>query len=55
MLEQRPGCYAWLGQAGGPSSYGLHNVRYDFHDKLIPLGASWLVEMAESRMAPSPA
>lgn len=54
MLEKRPGCYAWLGQAGGPSSYGLHNVQYDFHDKLIPLGASWLVEMAESRMPAAP-
>lgn len=50
MLEERPGCYVWLGVDGGPSKHGLHNTRYDFHDAVIPTGASWFVEVVESGM-----
>ena len=47
MLEQRPGAYIVLGAGEGP---GLHHPEYDFNDEIIPLGCSWFVGMAESRL-----
>ena len=51
FLEQRPGAYLFLGQGEGA---GLHHPRYDFNDKIAPIGASWfarLVERAQPRAA----
>lgn len=50
MLQKKPGCFVFLGQSGGPSSSNIHNPTYDFNDAVIPLGASWLVKIVESRM-----
>eukprot|EP00301_Raphidiophrys_heterophryoidea_P025621 c8641_g1_i1.p1 GENE.c8641_g1_i1~~c8641_g1_i1.p1 ORF type:complete len:247 (+),score=55.62 c8641_g1_i1:96-836(+) len=47
MLRQRPGCYVWLGQAGGPSGCFLHNPKYDFNDSIVPIGASWFVRVVK--------
>lgn len=49
MLERRPGAYLFLGQGDGP---GVHHPRYDFNDRVAPVGASWfarLVERAQPR------
>jgi hippurate hydrolase len=50
MLEKRPGCYAWIGQAGGPSGCMVHNPRYDFNDEILPLGASYWATLVETAL-----
>ena len=44
MLNERPGCYLFLGQGAGP---GLHNPGYDFNDEIAPIGASFLARLVE--------
>ena len=59
MLREMPGCYIWVGNGSGEhreDGYGpgpcmLHNGSYDFNDALIPLGASYWVELARRRLA----
>lgn len=48
MLQQRPGCYVWIGN--GPADNGrlLHNPRYDFNDDILPLGASYFARLVET-------
>jgi hippurate hydrolase len=48
MLEQRPGCYVWIGN--GPADNGrlLHNPRYDFNDEILPLGATYFAKLVET-------
>ncbi|EKE43961.1 amidohydrolase [Oceaniovalibus guishaninsula JLT2003] len=48
MLQACPGAYIQIGN--GPSA-GLHHPQYDFNDDIIPVGASWWVTLAESRLA----
>ena len=58
MLQQRPGCYFFLGNGPGehrPSGHGpgpctLHNPSYDFNDKLIPIGATLWARLAEAAL-----
>jgi hippurate hydrolase len=53
MLLARPGAYAFIGNGDGlhrDSGHGegpcmLHNPSYDFNDALLPLGATWWVEL----------
>jgi len=55
MLQEKPGCYAFIangdgdhraiGHGGGPCM--LHNPSYDFNDRLLPLGATYWVRVAE--------
>lgn len=52
----KPGCYSFIangdgdhremGHGGGPCM--LHNASYDFNDRLIPLGATYWVRLAEA-------
>jgi hippurate hydrolase len=52
MLLKRPGSYVWIGN--GTDEHGgcmLHNPRYDFNDRILPAGASYWVELAESELA----
>lgn len=54
MLQEKPGCYVWIGNGQGQhrsAGHGsgpcmLHNGSYDFNDELIPLGATYWVELA---------
>jgi len=48
FLDVVPGVYLNLGQ-GGPA--GLHDPRYVFNDALLPIGASLLARIAETRAA----
>lgn len=49
FLERVPGCYLFIGNGGSDNnSTGLHNSAYDFNDDIIPLGASFFVEMVYS-------
>ncbi len=50
MLQQRPGAYFRIGQAGGPSCCFLHNSRYDFNDEILPLGAALFARLVERSM-----
>lgn len=63
MLQERPGCYFFIGNGEGAHRGGyeggghdvgpcmLHNPHYDFNDDLIPLGATVWVRMVEQWMA----
>ncbi len=48
MLEDRPGCYGWIGN--GPDDNGriLHSAWYDFNDEALPFGASYFTTLVES-------
>jgi hippurate hydrolase len=50
MLQQRPGCYVWLGQGGGPDSCMIHNPCYDFNDEVLTVGASYWALLAEAAL-----
>lgn len=49
MLEGRPGAFVFTGN--GEDSANLHSPHYDFNDDVIPLGASYWVELVETRLA----
>jgi hippurate hydrolase len=59
MLQAKPGAYCFIangdgshremGHGGGPCM--LHNPSYDFNDDLIPLGATYWVQLAEAWLA----
>jgi len=46
MLQQKPGAYIWIGNGAGPDCCALHNPHYDFNDEILPLGASYWVELS---------
>lgn len=50
LLNERPGCYAWLGTGVSSEEPMLHHPRYDFNDANAPLGASWLARVVERSM-----
>ncbi|HEV7816473.1 MAG TPA: M20 aminoacylase family protein [Janthinobacterium sp.] len=55
MLQQRPGCYVFIGNGEGAhrdAGHGLgpcnlHNPSYDFNDALLPIGATYWVRLVE--------
>jgi amidohydrolase len=63
MLQERPGCYLFIGNGEGAHRAGyeggghdvgpcmLHNPHYDFNDELIPLGATFWVRAVEQWLA----
>ena len=59
MLEQVPGCYAFIGNGDGDHrlpGHGagpcvVHNPSYDFNDELLPLGASFFVHLVQRWLA----
>lgn len=51
MLNHKPGCYIWLG-AGEDGAF-LHHPKYDFNDKLLPIGARYWVALVETAL-PTP-
>lgn len=50
MLEDRPGCYGWIGN--GPDDNGriLHSAWFDFNDEALPFGASYFATLAEQQL-----
>jgi len=46
MLNRRPGCYIWAGS--GEMTPNLHSATYDFNDDLLPIGASYWAQLAET-------
>jgi amidohydrolase len=59
LLQEKPGCYVFLGNGDGEhrmAGHGLgpcmlHNASYDFNDSLIPAGASYWVRLAQRYLA----
>jgi len=49
MLQEKPGCYIWLG--AGEDRAAVHNPAYDFNDEILPIGASYWVELTEDLLA----
>lgn len=52
MLQERPGCYVWLGNGPGTGGCTLHNPHYDFNDAIIPIGISYWVRLVETALRP---
>ena len=48
MLEQRPGCYVWLGNGPENDGHTLHSPHYDFNDAIIPIGISYWVQLTRT-------
>jgi amidohydrolase len=48
LLRERPGAYMGIG-AGHPRENGmLHQARYDFNDRILPIGASYWATLVET-------
>jgi len=52
MLEEKPGCYIWIGNGDGEGSCMVHNPGYDFNDDILSLGASYWVKLTEHCLPP---
>jgi hippurate hydrolase len=50
MLQQKPGCYIWIGNGSSEGGCLLHNPRYDFNDEILPLGAAYWVKLVENEL-----
>ena len=44
FLNERPGCYAFLGQGVGPF---CHHPAFNFNDAVAPIGASYFARLVE--------
>ena len=53
FLQEKPGCYIWLGNGPGEGGCTLHNPRYDFNDEAIPFGVAYWVRLVERWLAPA--
>lgn len=47
MLNEKPGCYVWLGNGPGAGGCMLHNPHYDFNDEILTIGASYWARLVE--------
>jgi len=52
MLQEKPGSYIWIGNGDEKGSCMLHNPGYDFNDEILPIGATYWVEMAQEILSP---
>ncbi|MBX7059237.1 MAG: amidohydrolase [Leptospirales bacterium] len=50
FLQQRPGCYIWLGTGGGPNTPGLHSPHYDFNDEALEIGIRYWLQLVHTRL-----
>jgi len=47
MLQKVPGAMLWLGNGPGEGGCFLHNPRYDFNDRALPIGVSFFARVVE--------
>jgi hippurate hydrolase len=54
FLRHVPGAFVFIGNGAGDSPGGvpLHNARYDFNDRVLPVGARYFAEIARRRLTP---
>jgi hippurate hydrolase len=53
MLQQKPGCYIFIGQAEAPDSNHsrmVHTPQYDFNDEIIPIGIEYWASLVETAL-----
>ena len=48
MLQERPGCYIWVGNGPGEGGCMLHNPHYEFNDEILSLGATYWTRLVET-------
>jgi hippurate hydrolase len=48
MLQQKAGCYIWIGNGSSENSCLLHNPHYDFNDDILSIGAAYWVKLVET-------
>ena len=48
MLQEKPGCYVWIGSGELTTNRGLHMPQYDFNDDILPIGASFFARLVET-------
>lgn len=46
MAQACPGVYIWMGN--GEDSASLHNPKYDFNDRVLPLGVQYFVQLVRA-------
>ena len=51
MLQEKPGCYIWIGNGSSENSCLLHNPHYDFNDEILSVGAAYWVKLVEMKLA----
>lgn len=51
MLQQKPGCYVWIGNGPSEGSCLLHNPHYDFNDDILPTGTAYWIKLVETILA----
>ncbi len=51
MLQAKAGCYVFIGNGPGEGGCMLHNPHYDFNDQILPLGASYWVNLVDHILA----
>ena len=50
MLQEKPGCYIWIGNGSSENSCLLHNPHYDFNDEILVIGAAYWVKLVDVLM-----
>ena len=45
MLQEKAGCYVWLGNGSSENGCLLHNPHYDFNDESLTIGAAYWVQL----------
>ncbi|WP_372784678.1 amidohydrolase [Phenylobacterium sp.] len=50
MLERRPGAFVLLGAGVSDATPMLHAADYDFEDRLLPIGASFFLQMVDLKL-----
>ncbi|MGV1907068.1 M20 aminoacylase family protein [Agrobacterium cavarae] len=53
MLQQKRGCYFWLGAKKSGSNPGLHSPYFDFNDDVLPLGANMWIALVQDQLKPA--
>ena len=48
MLQEKPGAYILIGNGDGKGGCMIHHSSYDFNDRILPLGSSYWIRLAEN-------
>ncbi len=51
ILQEKPGCYIWIGNGSSQGGCLLHNPHYDFNDEILPIGAAYWAKLVETVLA----
>ena len=54
MLQEKPGCYAFIGNGPGEGGCMLHSPTFDFNDDVTPIGATYWVNIVKKVLSSSP-